>query len=320
MSESEFETPLRKYTEILRGHADRLARFLGCSRTTDAELESELWNTGTGAARLFHLIEKDFGPIFLPENVEKICPGVREPRLQLVPSQVSEDDVWFDFWRQVVTFVGRLHRIQTSGMWTGTGSLRKRCEDSSTVLGILADTLDERRSYTSVPPTTAFLDEAGATGGPLDERQAGGKSETPGEQLQIGVPKAEAVITPKRPTAGMPRHKLVKKAEQWVKKHNGKFPGVNSLAKILDAAQSSLSKAIKDSSYLKARKAEHEAERKGKPRETQMTDMVLDGSVQATERDPQNQAALNELVAEQQMDIDADNGRASRCLPSMHRS
>lgn len=111
---------------------------------------------------------------------------------------------------------------------------------------------------------------------------------------------------------GMSWEDAKEKAERHVKCNN--YPGVNSLAKIVGCAPSTMSKAIKRSPYLKARKAEHEAERKGVPRETQMNDVVLDKTRQTTEADP-----LELLIAEHEADDDDPTPLSSYSPRSIRR-
>ncbi len=107
---------------------------------------------------------------------------------------------------------------------------------------------------------------------------------------------------------GTTREELRKRAEQVVRRHG--YHGLRPLARSLKCSPSSVSNAIKDSTFLKARKAEHEAERTGKPRETALTGVTVDDTAQQTEVDPQRQAVLNELIAEQESDVRADQRRA----------
>lgn len=108
------------------------------------------------------------------------------------------------------------------------------------------------------------------------------------------------------PGAGESRSKLKKRAERHVKLNRGNFPGVNVLARALNCPQSSLHNVTWDSTYLKARKAEHDKRGGDKPREERMTSIVLDDTPQNTEPDPQtaaeqaedSEAALNRLTVE----------------------
>ena len=103
-----------------------------------------------------------------------------------------------------------------------------------------------------------------------------------------------------------------KKAEQYVKR-NG-YPGFKPLVRAIGCGVGTLKKAIERSTYLTARKAEHEAKRKGKPHETPLTGVVLDNAVQSTESDPSDvlaskEARLKELVDEQGVDMRRDARR-----------
>lgn len=83
---------------------------------------------------------------------------------------------------------------------------------------------------------------------------------------------------------------------------------------------SSLSNAIKESAYLKARKAEYDSEHRRKARQEPMTDVILDRTSQQVEPDPLAAAAQAEaarrdaeqerLIAEQQNEMDADERQA----------
>lgn len=103
---------------------------------------------------------------------------------------------------------------------------------------------------------------------------------------------------------GMTWQTAKEKAEQHVKR-NG-FPGVNALAKIVGCVPSTMSKAIKRSSCLKARMAVHIAEHQSKPLELSMTDYVLDNVQQTTELNPED-TVLKSLVAQQEADDDDPN-------------
>lgn len=118
---------------------------------------------------------------------------------------------------------------------------------------------------------------------------------------------------------GTSRHDLRKKAEQYIKRQGDRFPGVNALAKILECAPSSLSNAICESSYLKARRAEHKAERRRSSRTISMNEVKLDSIPQQTERDP-GEVALENLIAEQKEEIQSDERQANRHQRSSRRS
>lgn len=95
--------------------------------------------------------------------------------------------------------------------------------------------------------------------------------------------------------AGWTTERARQRAEAHVKRHG--WPGVNALAKLIgDCPPSTLRNAIKKSTYLKARKAEHKA-----TRAVPMGDAVLETAVQTTEPD-----ALNALIAHQQDERDRE--------------
>lgn len=111
-------------------------------------------------------------------------------------------------------------------------------------------------------------------------------------------------------TRGESRRGLKVRAERYVRAHG--YPGLNALARVLGhSSSSSLSNAIKESTFLKARKAEHKAERCGRVRETPMTDAIMEGTEQQTEVDPR-QAVLADLIDEQQSEMRADARRPRR--------
>lgn len=101
------------------------------------------------------------------------------------------------------------------------------------------------------------------------------------------------------------RKQLAARAEQEVSV-NG-YPGLNELARRLNVPPSSLSNSIKESSFLEARKAEHEDKQSPKNREVPLTQGHLETLEQQTEPNPKH-AALTKLIAEQ----DDDNRRADR--------
>lgn len=112
--------------------------------------------------------------------------------------------------------------------------------------------------------------------------------------------------------AGESRGELRSRAEEHVKASG--FPGTNELARQLGCASSSLSNAIEESVFLKARRAEYEASKARKPREQSLTDVNLGQAQQQREASPvedamlkeEQQAELAKLVAEQQADQRAD--------------
>lgn len=99
--------------------------------------------------------------------------------------------------------------------------------------------------------------------------------------------------------AGMPIDEVIRRAEAHVKAHGGVFPGRNKLAEIIGCAPASITKAVKRSSYLKARKAEHDAAKKS-GREVQVSD-PMDAFVGESGSDEDDRdAALDRLIAEQE--------------------
>jgi len=87
-------------------------------------------------------------------------------------------------------------------------------------------------------------------------------------------------------------------AEKHCRKHG--FPGVRNLARICGCAFSTMDKAIRRSSYLRARRSEYKWDNK-KPRKTRLTDVHLDRLPQTTEENP-----LEQLIAEQKRDMGSD--------------
>lgn len=63
------------------------------------------------------------------------------------------------------------------------------------------------------------------------------------------------VDRPKAPGEGMPIEEVVRKAEAHVHAQDGVFPGRNKLAEIVGCSPASITKAVKRSVYLRARKA-----------------------------------------------------------------
>lgn len=108
---------------------------------------------------------------------------------------------------------------------------------------------------------------------------------------------------------GQSRIELRKRAECYVKSQGDIFPGVRALAKILTCPESSLSNAIKDSTYLRARKAEHQKRIRTASTQT-LSEYDFDQLKQSTEPDPSD--ALDDLVAEQQADLRKDSRRSRR--------
>ena len=102
---------------------------------------------------------------------------------------------------------------------------------------------------------------------------------------------------------GEPRESLKRRAEAYVRE-NG-YSGRNALARALKCPTGSLSNAIDDSPYLKARKAECNK----KARKIPMTQTLLEETPQHTEPDPK---VLEKLVEEQTLEQQADDHQAFR--------
>jgi hypothetical protein len=94
------------------------------------------------------------------------------------------------------------------------------------------------------------------------------------------------------------------KAEGHVKAHNGAFPSVKRIAEAVGCSRPTMDKAIANSSYLKARKAEAEAARTPR-REVSMPDAMADATAQQREREP-----LDELIDQQASDMARDERQA----------
>lgn len=88
------------------------------------------------------------------------------------------------------------------------------------------------------------------------------------------------------------------------------FPGVRSLAKIVGCSPATMSKAIQNSTALKARQAEVNQARK-RIKINRLNDIKMDGLEQRSEADPRD-AAIGRLVAEQQADMRNDEQRSIR--------
>jgi len=111
--------------------------------------------------------------------------------------------------------------------------------------------------------------------------------------------KLQTKATSSMPMPGMPIDEVIRRAEAHVKAHKGVFPGRNKLAEIIGCAPASITKAVKNSSYLKARKAEHDATKKS-GREVQVSDS-MDAFTDESDGDQDDRdAALDRLIAEQE--------------------
>ena len=92
------------------------------------------------------------------------------------------------------------------------------------------------------------------------------------------------------------------KAEAHIKANGRVFPGFNALIRQLGCGKTTLRKAITNSQYLKAREAEHKANR-ARGREVPMSDQTRESTTQTREVAPQERAAvLDELTADQRAD------------------
>lgn len=111
-------------------------------------------------------------------------------------------------------------------------------------------------------------------------------------EMDLAAPPSE------RPASkGMSWQKAKEAAERHVKRNNHVFPGVNTLAQVIDCAPSTVFKAIKHSTYLKARKAEHENHPK-KPKVVALTPTILETTPQESAIEPR-EVALARLTQEQ---------------------
>lgn len=116
-----------------------------------------------------------------------------------------------------------------------------------------------------------------------------GTRETSGTENQRGVGKG-----------GMKWQDAIRRGEAYVSRKP--FPGVNALAKIVGCSAATMSKAIKKSPTLAARKAELEAKSGKVAREVPMTEIVTDGVKQTTETNP-----LDALIAEQSAEMERES-------------
>ena len=117
-----------------------------------------------------------------------------------------------------------------------------------------------------------------------------------------------------RPGTGMPIEKVIKLAEAHVKAHRGVYPGRNKLAKIIGCSTYSITKAIKRSVYLKARKAEHDAAKRGTNRERQssqpLDELTYDKDWKTGDDD--RDATLDKLISEQNADMRREETQRKR--------
>ncbi len=121
--------------------------------------------------------------------------------------------------------------------------------------------------------------------------------ETPSAVIQTSAPAPDAPTGAPEPTnSGMGWQEAMEKTEAHVKAHHGVIPSVMRLSKIISCSRPTIEKAIKRSSYLKARKAE--GDRRGAVREVPLTNAVLEQTPQQTEVGDQ----LGDLIKEQEAD------------------
>lgn len=113
------------------------------------------------------------------------------------------------------------------------------------------------------------------------------------EEAELSKPTTDG-----RGIPGMTWKDAQKAAELHVKRHYNVFPGVNALAKIVGCAPATMSKAIKKSSYLNARYAEHKAKDR-KAKEVPLAQEILEST--PSQIDSQDME-LTTLIAEQHAD------------------
>jgi len=102
-----------------------------------------------------------------------------------------------------------------------------------------------------------------------------------------------------KPLSGMSWQDALKRAEEHVKAHDGALPSVKRLAEIVGCSRPTMDKAISNSTYLKARKAE-----KSQPARTQpLNDISIEQASEQAWRD----AELAKLVEEQKADQARDD-------------
>jgi predicted secreted protein len=102
-----------------------------------------------------------------------------------------------------------------------------------------------------------------------------------------------------QPGNGMAWQKAVKLAEDHVKAHDGAFPSIKRLAKIVGCSRPTIDKAINNSPYLKARKAEKAKTLRSVP----LTDTSIEQASEQAWRDDK----LAKLIEEQKADQDRDD-------------
>lgn len=138
----------------------------------------------------------------------------------------------------------------------------------------------------------------------LSKRETVG--ETPDEATGVLDTKSPAAASHLQPGAGMPIAEVIRRAEEYVRAQDGDFPGRNKFAKIVGCSRGSITKAVERSTYLKARKAEHEAARRGANREVQvgcsMDTFTAKAPVETTDRDDELDRLAKEQEADQRRD------------------
>lgn len=135
------------------------------------------------------------------------------------------------------------------------------------------------------------------------------KSNTAGGEAASSPP-----TDPRRSDSGMPIEQVIQKAEAHVRAHRGVYPGRNKLAKIVGCSPASITKAVKRSAYLKARKAEHDAAKRGTNRERQssqpLEDLAYGKDWKNAEAD--RDATLDKLIAEQRAEERREEAQRKR--------
>ena len=156
----------------------------------------------------------------------------------------------------------------------------KRWDESERIVRELGDELDD------------FLYAASASSAQEGDEEAGeGLAMPPAEQEAVPQRKG---ATPTTGAGGMTWEKARDRAEKHVNAHNGVFSNVKRIAEAVGCSRPTLEKAIKKSSYLKARQAEAKAKRSSR------TVPLSDGAIDDESERRHNE--LNSLVAEQQKD------------------
>jgi len=117
-----------------------------------------------------------------------------------------------------------------------------------------------------------------------------------------------------QPSKRMPIAEVIRMAEKHVKAHDGAFPGRNKLAEFIGCAPSSVTKAVNRSTYLKARRAEHERA-KNSGREVQikgsMDEFPAGANPKPAEPDDR-ESRLASLITEQEADQRRDEHQRTK--------